>query len=223
MHGMHLCTLCADLGAGIVRLFVGSTRVTCPIWEETWERPALLISSLAPSSQLLRWLFYRLCLRLACFCGGSLHYPPAVQDTGSQKGAAAGCVHASCPSQASIQTHPGVPRGADPALRVNAAVPPASSPARPFSLGRLGYLTPHQPEDSFLLVQPYDISSPSNSHKLFLPPKMPSSAPVQNTEAGLQVITCTLSNGLESPPSSLFSVTVCLCNSSTNTLISLIW
>ena len=87
----------------------------------------------------------------------------------------------------------------------------------------LGYLTPHQPEDSFLLVQPYDISSPSNSHKLFLPPKMPSSAPVQNTEAGLQVITCTRSNGLESPPSSLFSVTVCLCNSSTNTIISLIW
>lgn len=75
---------------------------THPIWEEeTWERTALLISSLAPSSQLPRCLFYRICLRLSCFGGESLHYPPAVQDTGSQRGAAAGSVHSSCPSRAS--------------------------------------------------------------------------------------------------------------------------
>ena len=83
----------------------------------------------------------------------------------------------------------------------------------------LGYFSPSQPEYSFLLVQLYDISSPSNSYKLFLAPKMPSSSPVQNTEAGLRVITCTLSSGLESPLPSLFSVAVCLCNSSTNTFI----
>ena len=210
MHGMYLCTLCADLGAGVC-LFacLSEACMSLTLYEKKRLRKELLFWSLllplchCSSSQLPTWLFDKICLRLSCFCWESLHYPPAVQDIGSQEGVAAWSVQA---AQAKLQIPdpPRMPWETDPALGVNTVNPPASSSTCPFSLGLPAIFPPSQPEYSFFLVQMCDISSSPNSHKPFLPAEGPSSAPLQNVQASLQVMTHILSNSRKFSPSSPF-------------------
>lgn len=90
-HDRYLQTPCADPCAVCVRVrartFAVSTHHS-PLFEKERLLKALitwpLVSPLCDhcSSQLPRWSFSRICLRLSCFCLASLHYPPAVRDTG---------------------------------------------------------------------------------------------------------------------------------------------
>lgn len=76
------------------------------------------------------------------------------------------------PAKLPIQIHPGVPREADPALRVNAVVPPASSPTCPFSLGLPGISHP---------ISTWVFFSPCTTVWYFLPLKFPQTvSPTKN-------------------------------------------
>lgn len=199
---MYLCTLCADLGAGFcLCACLSEACMSLTLYEKKRLRKELLPWSLllrlchCSSSRLPTWLFYKICLRLSCFCWESLHYPPAVQDTGSQEvgsqeGVAAWRVQAA-PAKLQIPDPPRMPWKTDPVLGVNTVNPLAPSSTRPFSLGLPEIFPPSQHEYAVFLVQMYISSSP-NSQKPFLPAEVPSSAPLQNVQASLQVMIPTL-------------------------------
>lgn len=115
VHFMH--SVCwPGCTAFLVCLFFGSTRVTHPIWEEETWKELLSWSQSCPSSQLPRWLFYRICLRLSCFCGEVFIIPLLFKTLGARGVQQLGVCTRAAPAKLPIQIHPGVPREADPTL-----------------------------------------------------------------------------------------------------------